>query len=59
MPDPITAILIGAGYRGTETCGAYALKNPGRLKFVAVAEPRRAWSERFSQLHDVPPGAPI
>jgi predicted dehydrogenase len=55
MPELIDAILIGAGYRGTETYGAYALKNPKRLKFIAVAEPRKAWRERFAQLHDIPP----
>ena len=36
---PITAILIGAGWRGRVTYGSYALKFPNNLKFIAVAEP--------------------
>jgi len=55
MPEQITAILVGAGHRGTETYGGYALKNPERLKFVAVAEPRSAWRVRFAEQHDIPP----
>jgi predicted dehydrogenase len=55
MPEPIAAILVGAGYRGTETYGAFALRNPNKLKFIAVAEPRKAWRENFARLHCIPP----
>jgi predicted dehydrogenase len=54
MVELVTAVLVGAGYRGTETYGAYALKNPGKLRFIAVAEPRREWREHFARLHDIP-----
>jgi len=39
MGNVITAILIGAGNRGMEVYGNYALKFPDKLKFIAVAEP--------------------
>ena len=35
---PVTAILIGAGTRGRDAYGAYAIENPKRLKFVAMAD---------------------
>jgi len=55
MPELITAVLIGAGFRGSETYGAYALKNPKKLKFIAVAEPRKVWRENFAQMHGISP----
>lgn len=55
MQEQITAVLIGAGYRGSEAYGTYALKNPKKLKFVAVAEPRKAWRENFARTHGIPP----
>jgi len=54
LPELITAILIGAGSRGTDAYGAYALQKPDRLKFVAVAEPRKEYRENFAQLHEIP-----
>ena len=36
----LTAILLGAGQRGTEIYADYALQFPKELKIVAVAEPR-------------------
>lgn len=50
----ITAIMIGAGARGMTVYGEYALKRPGKLKFVAIAEPIRARREKFAQLHEIP-----
>lgn len=50
---PITAILIGAGQRGSEVFGAYALKYPDRLRFVAVAEPNSWRRTEFSQQHRI------
>lgn len=54
MSGFITVILIGAGNRGTEAYGAYALKNPKKLKFIAVAEPRKEQRENFARLHKIP-----
>jgi hypothetical protein len=54
MEKTITAILIGAGNRGMDTYGNFALKYPGKLNFVAVAEPIRYRREKFAQLHEIP-----
>ena len=35
----ITAVLVGAGNRGKDAYGAWALAHRDQLKFVAVAEP--------------------
>ena len=37
--DPVTAVLVGAGDRGMDSYAPYALANPDRLRFVAVADP--------------------
>ena len=37
---PITAIILGAGQRGANVYGGYALNFPNELKIVGVAEPR-------------------
>ncbi|MHA2390788.1 MAG: Gfo/Idh/MocA family oxidoreductase [Promethearchaeota archaeon] len=55
MKLPITAILLGAGNRGLTMYGEYGLRNPTRLKFLAVAEPIDARREKFAQLHRIPP----
>ncbi len=39
MAEPIDAVLVGAGNRGHFVYGAYALRHPDQLRFVAVAEP--------------------
>jgi len=52
--EPLTAILIGAGNRGLTTYGNYALKNPDKLKFVAVAEPIDSRRIKFAELHNIP-----
>jgi predicted dehydrogenase len=54
MPQPLTAILIGAGNRGYETYGPYALEHPDEIHFVAVAEPHAARRARFAQAHGIP-----
>ncbi|NVM18292.1 MAG: Gfo/Idh/MocA family oxidoreductase [Candidatus Lokiarchaeota archaeon] len=54
MKKIITAILIGAGERGMDYYGGYALKFPEKLKFVAVAEPIQFRKEKFARLHDIP-----
>ncbi len=49
------AILIGAGQRGHFVYGRWALDHPGRLRIVAVADPRRDRIERFGDAHGIPP----
>ena len=56
MSKPIEAILIGAGQRGADSYGPYALRYPDQLRFVAVAEPDPARRERFSRQHGIPTG---
>lgn len=55
VAPPVTAVLIGAGQRGAEAYGGYALQRPGMLRFVAVAEPESVRRERFGQWHGIPP----
>ncbi len=53
MAKPITALLFGAGARGAEAYGAYALAKPEQVKFVAVAEPNEKRRERFARDHGI------
>lgn len=55
MTDPILAILIGAGQRGADVYGAYALQFPEKIQFVAVAEPDLKRRKRFATKHGIPP----
>jgi predicted dehydrogenase len=52
---PIEVVLIGAGQRGAEVYGAYALRHPEQLRFIAVAEPHDARRARFAAQHNIPP----
>lgn len=54
MPKPLEAILIGAGGRGYEAYGPYALQHPDELRFVAVAEPHEERRARFARAHHIP-----
>ncbi|MFX0010693.1 MAG: Gfo/Idh/MocA family protein [Candidatus Hermodarchaeota archaeon] len=54
MGKIITAILIGAGNRGMDVYGNYAIKYPEKLKFVAIAEPIKFRKEKFAHLHNIP-----
>jgi len=54
MSAAVTAILIGAGNRGYEAYGGYALAHPEEIDFVAVAEPHPVRRARFAQVHDIP-----
>jgi predicted dehydrogenase len=54
MSEPLTALLLGAGSRGAQAYGPYALANPDQIKFVAVAEPNPARRERFARGHAIP-----
>jgi predicted dehydrogenase len=50
---PITAVVLGAGGRGT-VYGGYALKHPQDVEVVAIAEPRPDRLARFATQHDIP-----
>jgi len=54
MSEIITAVLFGAGLRGANAYGPYALEYPDKLKFVAVAEPIKTRREKFAKLHRIP-----
>ena len=48
------AMLLGAGQRGRHAYGAYASRNPNRLRFVAVAEPDEQRRRIFAEEHSIP-----
>jgi len=54
MNQPIQAVLIGAGQRGLEAYGPYALEHPNEINFIAVAEPDPQRRARFSMQHNIP-----
>ena len=47
--------MIGAGNRGYEAYGPYALAYPEQIRFTAVAEPQVKRRVRFAEAHDIPP----
>lgn len=51
----IKAILIGAGQRGYEVYGKYALKHKDTVQFVAVVEPDEKRRQRFAGEHNISP----
>ncbi|MFC1922610.1 Gfo/Idh/MocA family protein [Chloroflexota bacterium] len=53
MAKPITALLFGAGSRGADAYGPYALTHPDQIKFVAVAEPDPWRRKRFAEAHGI------
>jgi len=53
MQEPVSAVLIGAGQRGSDVYGRYALNHPDQLRFVAVAEPDAPRRARFGEQHDL------
>jgi predicted dehydrogenase len=55
MTRPIEAVLVGAGNRGYDAYGSYALAHPDEIRFVAVAEPHDVRRARFAQAHNIPP----
>ena len=55
MAKPITMLLFGAGNRGANSYGPYALEHPEEIKFVAVAEPDPIRRNKFAQAHSIPP----
>ena len=50
----ISAVVIGAGNRGKDVYGQYALNHPEELEIVAVAEPHPKRREKFAQAHNIP-----
>ncbi|UCG02876.1 MAG: Gfo/Idh/MocA family oxidoreductase [Candidatus Heimdallarchaeota archaeon] len=50
----ITAVMIGAGNRGKDVYGQYALDHPHELKFIAVAEPHSVRRNQFARAHFIP-----
>ncbi len=55
--DPVEAVLVGAGNRGRHTYGAYALRNPDRLRIVGVADPLEERRRAVAAEHGLDPGA--
>lgn len=55
MTSPLEAVLLGAGQRGTDACGAFARRHPEQLRFVAVAEPDEERRRRFARQHGIDP----
>ncbi|MCT4563377.1 MAG: Gfo/Idh/MocA family oxidoreductase [Maledivibacter sp.] len=49
----VRAILIGAGQRGKDAYGSYALKYSNSIEFVAVAEPNELRRKEFSKQHNI------
>jgi predicted dehydrogenase len=47
------AVLLGAGQRGIECVGRYALEHPEELKFIAVAEPNEDRRNAFARQHHI------
>lgn len=54
MTQPIQAVLIGAGQRGLEAYGPYALQASDQINFVAVAEPDPERRAKFARQHHIP-----
>jgi len=56
MPDKrlVTAVMIGAGDRGKDVYGQYALDSPADIRFIAVAEPQQLRRESFGRQHHIP-----
>ncbi|QNM86780.1 Gfo/Idh/MocA family oxidoreductase [Polaribacter pectinis] len=53
IKNPITAITVGAGSRGT-VYGNYAVNFPNELDIIGVAEPIDIRKDRYSKKHNIP-----
>jgi len=51
MIKPLTAILVGAGDRGADVFGEFAIKFPHLIRFLAVAEPVEKRRLKFVEKH--------
>lgn len=45
--------LIGAGARGKEVYGDYAINHPHEVEFIAIAEPNEQKRNAFAQIHKI------
>ncbi len=53
MIKMVKAVLIGAGQRGAQVYGEYALKYPNDIKIIAVAEPDEERRTEFAKSHHI------
>lgn len=53
----VEAVVVGAGLRGAEVYGRYALTHPDRLRIVALAEPDAGRREAMARAHGLPADA--
>ncbi len=51
--EPIQSILIGAGNRGAEVYGQFALMHPWFFRFTAIADPNPVRRANFSRQHGI------
>ncbi len=54
QPQPLEAVLLGAGNRGRDVFGRFALLHPEELSFVAVADADQGKRDRFALEHGIP-----
>lgn len=52
--EPMKALLIGAGNRGMDAYGDFALRHPYLFRFVGVADINEERRTRFAELHGIP-----
>ncbi len=55
MTAPLKAVLVGAGNRGADVYGAWALAHPDQMVITAVAEPVEGRRRAFAARHGIPP----
>jgi predicted dehydrogenase len=55
MTQPIELVLAGAGARGLQSYGPWALREPELARFVAIAEPIAERREAFARAHGIAP----
>ncbi len=53
--EPRNAVMVGAGNRGAEAYGRFALAHPWLFRFVAVADPDGTRRGRFADAHAIAP----
>ncbi|SLM18342.1 conserved hypothetical protein [uncultured spirochete] len=51
--EPIQSVLVGAGNRGAEVYGQFALTHPWLFRFTAIADPNPARRTKFSRQHGI------
>lgn len=53
--EKVKIALIGAGDRGKDRYGEFAIQYPDNIEFVAVAEPNEIKRKEFSEKHNIKP----